>query len=515
MAAQEEVARLTAELARLGEEFRTVSSLGMRLSRELDPKSLLPAIVSEARRFTSSEAGTLYVKRGDRLAFAVAQNDALDRDGDGAVDEMPSFELPVDGSSLAGLAASEKRTLNIADAREHASFSRASSDRFKYEVRSMLVVPLVEPDGDVLGVLQLMNGRDAEGAIAPYDERSAELVAILGSHAATALVIAGLYAELQEVFDSLINYTAAAIDARDPCTAGHSSRVAAYAVRLAREMNCLSEPELRELRFAGIFHDVGKIGVRECVLTKSDKIPPEGMEAIGWRFTAACEATLRAGREQAGADDGHPALAAARERARELQDDLAFLRRITSPSWLADDDLARLRRIGAQAFTDASGTTHALLREGETEMLAVRKGNLTDAERREIQHHVQLSYEFLRQMPFPKDLARVPEIAWSHHEKLDGSGYPRGLAGEAISLQARLLTVADVFDALTAEDRPYKKSMTPERALSIIEHEAAQGAYDERVVGALRALVAGGRLVPRAHGQGRDDSPFDASRDAW
>lgn len=509
-----ETARLQEELDRLREEYRTVSSLAMRLSRELDPSALLSAIVTEARRFTRSEAGTLYVRSGQRLAFAIAQNDALDRDHDGKIDELPRFELPIDGNSLAGLAALEKRSLNIDDARNHPSFSRRSSESFRYDVRSMLVVPLVEPDGEVLGVLQLMNGRDPSGEIVPFAARSADLTEVFASHAATALTIAGLYAELEEVFDSLVNYTAAAIDARDPATAGHSSRVAAYSVRIAKQLGDFTEPQLRELRFAGIFHDVGKIGVRECVLTKSPKITDEVMDAIAHRFAAAREAELARGWRVACGDPAHPALRRAKERIAQLAGDVEFVRMLSVPAWVTDEDLARLESLGMARWTDCDGNDRRLIEDDEIEKLSVRRGNLTEAERKEIQSHVQLSWEFLRKLPFPHDLARVPEIAWSHHERMDGSGYPRGISGDQIIPQARVLTVADVFDALTAEDRPYRKSMTPEKALAVIEHEAKAGLYDLRVVEALRTLVAEGHLVPRK-GHATDDQQFDAAKEAW
>lgn len=505
-----EIERLRGELALLREEFRTVSSLGMRLSSALDPAALLPTIVTEARALTRSEAGSLYVRRDDRLVFEVAQNDALVEDRDGNVDDLPKIELAIDGSSLAGLAASERRVLNIADAREHDAHSRSAKDSFGYEVVSMLVVPMIDHRGEVLGVLQLMNARDAKGRIAPYSERQDWLCEVLAAHAATAMEIARLYTELHDVFDSLVRYSTAAVDARDPCTAGHSSRVGAYAVQVGREMACFSSDELREIRFAGIFHDIGKIGVRECILTKSNKIPPEGMAIIEARFLAACEALVGGAAPGAEAD-------AAKGAAASLLADLEFLERVVVPAWMSDEDLARVASIGAYRWRDFRGTKHALLSADDVERLCVRKGNLTDAERREIESHASLSRSFLEQIPFSKDLARVPAFAGAHHEKLDGSGYPRGLKGDEIPVQTRILTIVDVFDALTAEDRPYKKAMSPERALAIIEHEAAGGAFDVSIVAVLRRLVERGRFVPKGHRPVADapEAPFDAAKEAW
>ena len=369
---------------------------------------------------------------------------------------------------------------------------------------------MIDHRGEVLGVLQLMNARDEQGRIAAYSERQDWLCEVLASHAATAMEIARLYTELHDVFDSLVRYSTAAVDARDPCTAGHSSRVGSYGVQVAKEMGCFSDEELREIRFAGIFHDIGKIGVRECILTKSDKIPPEGMAVIEARFLAACEAMVSAAR----ADDGD--VDAAKQRADDLLAGLEFLKRIVVPTWLSDEDLARVESIALHRWRDFRGNEHALLSDDDRERLIVRKGNLTDAERREIESHAGLSQAFLEQIPFSKDLARVPVIAGGHHEKLDGSGYPRGLKGDEIMVQTRILTIVDVFDALTAEDRPYKKAMSPERALAIIEHEAAAGAFDVTIVAVLRRLVERGRFVPKGHGAtGGTETPFDAAKDAW
>ena len=508
---REEITRLERELEAQRDEFRAVSGLGMKLARALDPGALLPAIVGEARELTRSEAGSLYVRKADRLVFEVAQNDALDHAADGQVQDLPKIELPLDATSLAGLAAAERRVLNIPDVREHASHSRASKDRFHYEVVSMLVVPMVDHRNDVLGVLQLMNAKDGAGRVAPYSLQQAYLCEVLASHAATALEIARLYTELNDVFDSLVRYSAAAIDARDPCTAGHSSRVGSYAVQVAREMGRFSDDELREIRFAGIFHDVGKIGVRECVLTKVDKLAPEGLEIIGTRFQAACESLFRRGGTGCEPDDERAVAMAA-----ELASDLEFVRRVSVPSWLEDADLDRLDAIARRRWTDWRGVEHELLTHAELESLSVRKGNLTPSERREIQNHARMSEAFLEQIPFSKSLALVPRIAGAHHEKMDGSGYPRGLKGEEILLQARIITVVDVFDALTAEDRPYKRPMTPAKALTVIDHEAEAGAYDLEVVATLRRLVERGRFVPTAHGSpDGTEAPFDALREAW
>jgi HD-GYP domain-containing protein (c-di-GMP phosphodiesterase class II) len=505
------------ELSRLREEFRAVSDIGMRLSGSLELGDLLPSILTEARRLTRSEAGTLYVRKGAVLAFQVAQNDRLDRARDGGIVDPPRIELPLDRTSLAGLAAIEQRTLAIDDVREHPSYDREAAGRFGYEVVSMLVVPMSDPRGELSGVLQLLNRTAADGsAIEPFDAHSTFLCEVLASHAATALNIAQLYAEQREVFECLVRYSATAIDARDPATAGHSSRVASYSVQLADEMGGFTREELREIRFGGIFHDVGKIGVRECVLTKAQKLAPEALAVVEARFDAACEAEMAEGWRESGGREDSGRLDAAKGRVRLMREDLELVRMLAIPGPVDEDALSQLSRLAGASYTGWDGRTRALLTPEEVDALGVRKGSLTDQERLEIQHHVDMSHDFLIKLPFPPDLARVPEIAFTHHERMDGSGYPRGLSGEEILVQARVVMVADVFDALTAEDRPYKKPMAPERALRVIEHEGSSGAYDARVVDALRRLVERGRLVPLGHGRDAEpERPFIAERDAW
>lgn len=490
--ALEKLRAVARENATLREQFRVVSHLGMRLATALEPDQLLPEIVTAARQFTGAEGGSLYVREGDELAFAVAQNDRLE---EGAAATLKGLRLRLDGESLAGLAARENRTLNIEDAASHPSHGTEARDAVGYQVKSMLVVPLADDRGEVQGVLQLLNALDESGEAVPFSEQAAYLSGVLASHAATAMRIAGLYQELSEVFQSLVRYTTAAIDARDACTAGHSSRVGALALALGREMGSFDDQELKELRIAGLFHDVGKIGVREPVLTKSDKLTPPEMEVVRQRFSAAAAAWVaEASLGDAARTD---AVERARARAGTLVDELAFIESINVPGLLRDEDVDRLGELAATTFRTWAGAEQPLLTADELEKLSVRRGNLTDAERADIQSHVVHSYRFLRKIPFPASLARVPEIVYSHHEKMDGSGYPRGLAGEEILLQARILAVVDVFDALTAADRPYKKAMSALRATEVIEAETRAGAWDPDVVAALRRLAESGRLVSR------------------
>ena len=504
-------ARAQQELELMREQFRVVSELGMKLATTLEPTTLLPTIVTEARHFTRSEAGSLYVREGDFLVFRVAQNDRLDSEGS-ALDDLPSVKLPMDATTFAGRAAAERRTLTIDDARTDAAHGQRAQQEFHYVVQSMLVVPMVDSRSEVVGVLQLMNALDDRGAIRPYTGHEAWLSTVLASHAATAMGIARLYDELNEVFEALVRYSTSAIDARDPCTAGHSSRVGSYARQVAQAMGTFTDLELREIRFAGIFHDVGKIGVREQVLRKSDKIDAAGVATLEARFAAAAEAAWR---ETAGATGAAPIAAAAdsaRARVQRLREALEFIKRVNHPAWLEDHDARRIEDLAAETWTDWEGLPHPLLTEAEREALLVRKGNLTESERREIEQHAVMGYKFLTQIPFKSDLARIPELVYCHHEKMNGAGYPRGLKGEEISLQGRILAACDVFDALTAADRPYKKAMAPLRAVEIIEREAEMGYWDREVVAVLRRLVEGGRFAKQTHGA--DESPIGAG-DAW
>ena len=469
-----------------------LNRIGIALSSETNLDSLLSLIVTEARGFTHADAGSLYTLENDTLFFRVAQNDTLDAKG--AKSAFKPVPIALSNKSIAGYVALSGKLLHIEDVYSppadapycfNADFDRQSG----YRTRSMLVVPMRDPDGNILGVLQLINARDEEGRVTTFSRRFDSLNMSLASQAAVAIRNARLIASIKGLFEALIRYSASAIDARSPHTAGHSRRVAAYSLIIARAMNDassgpfaeteFSRDSLERIGYAAWLHDIGKIGVPENILDKRFRLPAGKEEILESRFRlAGTLAELHALRKGCGPKE--------MEEVRALQDRLSqALERIlaiNAGNWLTDEDRALLNEIAETCYIDLDGNPQPLLTPYEMAYLSVQKGNLTGEEYSIMQGHVLHTLKIVENIPFTGHLARVPEIASSHHEMLDGSGYPQKLAGARIPLEARILAMVDIFDALTASDRPYRRAMPPEKACAILESDALAGRLDTDVV---------------------------------
>ncbi len=488
----------------LEKQIAKLNRIGIALSSEHDLNKLLELIVKEARGFTNADGGSLYIIEGGRLNFVVAQTASLEGRG-GTAEPFKSVYLPLTTESIAGYVAVTGDPLNIADVYRIPPtvayrFNKQFDMKTGYRSKSMLVVPMRDHEDAIIGVLQLINSLDGEGRVVPFEEAHQELILSLASQAAVAIRNAKLIQEIKNVFRSLVRYSAKAIDARSPHTAGHSGRVAMYCVRMAHAINeetggrlgpiHFSPEEIEELRMAGWLHDIGKIGVREAVLEKTTKLNAAQMQVITERFEA-----IRQSKEKAllqaqlrRATNGHDLEAPAAQQAQlqrelaELDDDLAFLQRCNVPGYLDEADQVRLRAIAERTYTTAAGEVRYYLTPEEYESLAIVRGNLTPSEYTEIQSHVAHTLSILDKIPFTRDLANIPKYAAAHHEYLDGSGYPRGLKGDEISIQSRIMCIADIFDALSAPDRPYKKALPLERALEILRQEVKAGKLDGDLV---------------------------------
>jgi response regulator RpfG family c-di-GMP phosphodiesterase len=311
-----------------------------------------------------------------------------------------------------------------------------------------------------------------------------------------------------------------AIESRDPTTSGHSGRVATLTVGLAEVIDRVghgpykdvkfSRTQLRELRYAGLLHDFGKVGVREQVLVKQKKLYPWDLDIIRHRFAYLLQAAdLQYERERANylATHGESGYGKAAQELNEIRrmrrDELQkFLDSIVSanePSLMPDGTFDELRGINQHKYIDFDGVERPLLRDEELRFLMIRKGNLDDRERREIESHVTHTFRFLEQIPWTRELRGIPDIAYGHHEKLNGRGYPRAISADAIPVQTRMMTISDIFDALTATDRPYKRAVPNERALDILSEEAQEGMLDRDLLDAFiqakvyESVVAGRR----------------------
>ncbi len=486
------------------------------ITRERDLDKLLGLVLEKSRLITGADAGSIYVVEGSgedvlsrQLHFKLSQNDSLDFQSRASV-------MPVSNRSMAGTAVLMQTPINVADVYEldenvSYEFDRSFDQRFGYRCRSMLTVPLISAQDEVIGVVQLINKKrhperklktpeDFEQEVIAFDERSQELASTLAAQAGIALENALLYDEIQRIFAGFVRASVQAIEQRDPSTSGHSLRVSVLACALAREVDLIkSGPyaeirfgprDLQELEYACLLHDFGKIGVREEVLVKAKKLYPYQQETIRLRVAyAAKEAESDAWRQRlelAGRGAGESELAEIelnlRRRQAELQELWDIVMKANEPTVLSEGDFSRVFELARLTYLDHEGNQRPLLGEDEVTALCTRRGSLTPSELDEIRSHVVHTHRFLARIPWGKSMARIPVIAGSHHERLDGSGYPRGATAPDISLQSRIIAIADVFDALTARDRPYKKALPLDRSLQIIETEAASGYLDQELV---------------------------------
>jgi len=484
---------ITGELTHIftgDDRIRLLIELGIALSMERDLERLLEKFLRGCRQLTQADAGSIYlVNRKDGAArditFAAAQCSSL---------EVPfrAVRLPLSKAFIAGYVGLTGELLNIPDVYKlpperpyhfNPKFDRAAG----YRTRSMLVVPMRDHKGRIIGVVQLINRKtqwhrklktpeDFEQFVTSFDPAGEAYAQAVASQAAVAWENARLISDMERLFDGFVDASVRAIESRDPTTSGHSLRVTDFAMALAREWNrvrgdapaagALDEDELKEFRIAALLHDFGKIGVPEAVLRKATRLSEVQLELVRLRF-----ALLRGLAREA--DD--EATVATLQRGWEV------ITVLNSKGWLSDEEAAVVRSL-AELTLDLDGTRLAALTEEEAEHLLIPRGNLTATERDQMDDHVVHTHAFLSTIPWPEELRRVPEVAAGHHEKLDGSGYPRGLKGDELLLQQQILAVADIAEALTASDRPYRKPIPEARVADILRDEVAKDKLNKELV---------------------------------
>jgi HD-GYP domain-containing protein (c-di-GMP phosphodiesterase class II) len=392
--------------------------------------------------------------------------------------------------------------------------NRSFDEKNGYLTKSLLVFPMTNHVGDMIGVLQLIN-RKRVGAparltaetvpaeVIPFDQETVEIMRSLAGQAAVAVENNQLYESIERLFEGFVTAAVTAIEQRDPTTSGHSFRVSDLTVELARVLDRtdsgpyrdlrFTSEHIREIRYASLLHDFGKVGVREQVLVKQKKLYPMQLDTIRARFdyvmkSVENEANLkkiehltRNGRE--GYDEVARRIEeeTAAELAR-LQRDFSIVAQSNEPTVLPEGEFQYLQELSRRLFSDVRGQERPLLDPEEARILSIRKGNLDPGERGEIENHVTHTFNFLQKIPWTKDLVHVPAIAYAHHEKLNGRGYPRKLTAAQIPVQSRMMTVADIYDALTANDRPYKRAVSTDRALDILKMEVDDGLLDSSLV---------------------------------
>ncbi len=512
-----QVAQATSDLDRssggvdLLKRLEQLNHIGIALSQERDITKLLEAILVAAKDITHADGGTLYRMTEDKsLKFEIIRNDTLGIAMGGTTGvEIPFYPIYLydkDGTPIktmvAAYAVHNDRSVNIADAYTAEGFDFTGTKNFDkktgYRSTSFLTVPMKNHEGEVIGVLQLLNCKDpASGAVVAFSDADQHLAESLASQAAIALTNRLLINHLENLFESFIGLINSAIDDKSPYTGGHCQRVPVLTMMLAEATSgckvgplrdfSMTERDRYELKIAGLLHDCGKVTTPVHVVDKATKLQTifDRIALVDTRFEIVRrDAEIAALRERLQVLDRENASGAPgaeyERRLKQIEDDREFLRRANiGGEAMKEEDVARVQEITRRyRWRNGSGDTADFLSDDELKNLTIRYGTLTSDERQIINHHIEVTIQMLEALPWPRHLKNVPEYAGGHHERMDGKGYPRGLTREQMSVQARCMGIADIFEALTAKDRPYKKGKTLTESLTILGKMKQTGHVD-------------------------------------
>ena len=492
---------LIREVVKYRKQKQRLLKIGAALSYQDDLDRLLELILTESRDLMNADAGSIYVRERlgpgkaftDMIRFKISQNDSVE-----VVEKTREFSIPVDKNTIAGYVAYTGRPANIDDVYElddsvPYKFGKDFDKRLGYRMKSMLTVPLKNFDGTVVGVLQLMNKRtegleklsapqDVADEVVSFSYADEESLVSIASLAAVSIERAQLHENIRQIFEGFLSSSIAAIDERDRATSGHSRRVMGYAMAFVEEINAThdgpfaavtySEQRKRQFKFAALLHDIGKIGVPEGILTKESRLSSGELGAVLARLDCA-SIQLSAGRDD---------ICLPWKSLEEVAADRALIERVNPAGFLTDEDLGRVKAMMGKYYIDWNGEHVPILTEEELDSLSVRRGNLTEEERQQINFHATATWRILSKIPWTEELDQIPDIAAHHHERLDGTGYPDGLSCEEIPLESKILAVIDIYEALVAQDRPYKPAMPSTKAVAILHAEVKAGHLDAEIV---------------------------------
>ena len=510
IALKQQVTQLEEQARRQHRQFEELNRIGIALSAERDIAKLQEFILTTMRQLTNADGASLWLTAvgdsGEPMLFlSASQNTSI-------ANTYSAFKVPVNDKSVVGYTVSVGTSQIYDDAYNpppgKPQGGKGFDAQFGYRTKSMLTVPMRNYNDEVVGAVQLINAKrhfetrltvdSVEAEVVSFRPEDLEMIESIASQAAVAIDNKNLLDSIQALFDGFVQASVTAIEQRDPSTAGHSGRVEALTTALAHAVTSLgtgkyrdvrlTEDQFKELRYACLLHDFGKVGVREHILIKAKKLMPGQLEVIQSRFefversvqvkyaTEKLEA-MRGGRAGANVVD---------EIDKRLEEELVQLNQwvqniasANEPTVLPEDKASMLEFLSRQTYFDMSGKPHPMLDPQEFRFLSIRKGTLDPEERLEMEAHVTHSFHFLTKIPWTPVMRGIPEIAYGHHEKLDGTGYPRGLTGDQIPVQARMMTISDIYDALTAQDRPYKRAVPTTTAIEILHSEADDGKLDK------------------------------------
>ena len=491
----------------LQNQISNMSAIGLALSKERDMDKLLEMILLEAKRISNADGGTLYMMTDDhRLRFSIMITDSLDvHMGGTSGKEIPFYPVKLyndDGdpneNMIAANAGINGITINIPDAYKAKGFdfsgTKAFDEKTGYRSKSFLTVPLKNHENEIIGVLQLLNAQDVKSnKVISFSDRIQKNVEALSSQAAVAITNKNLIKDLEVLFESFIKLIASAIDAKSPYTGGHCSRVPEITMMLAESVNDIAEgpfagikfsdKEMYELKIAAWLHDCGKVATPEYVVDKSTKLETiyDRIHTVTTRFEVIkrdeeikfLKKQLTIQKNNSFSDiEKKESIKKARalylKKIKQLEKDKTFIEESNfGGEFMSQDRKDKVNKIASYHYK-YNGSTKPFLSDNEVYNLCISRGTLTPEERKVINDHIVVTIEMLEQLPYPKHLRNVPEFAGGHHEKLDGTGYPKGLNHAEMSVQAKIMAIADIFEALTARDRPYKKGKTLSQAMRIL-----------------------------------------------